>query len=108
MTPVPDTSQELLIVATAQALPEQTVALRNLLAQLQAQAHQEPGCLRYDIYLDGLRLLMVERWADAMAFEQHTGTASFAEGVAQLKALLQDHALQADVVTVQKHQSVLI
>lgn len=105
--PAPDTL-ELLIVATGQALDNKLAELRNLLDQLKAQAQQEPGCLRYDAHLDGSTMLMVERWANASAFEQHTRTASFVERVPQLKALLQDGVLQADVVTVQNHQSVRI
>lgn len=103
----PDAGQ-MLIVATGDVLAESVADLRGVLAQLQAKACQETGCQRYEYFLDGTRLVMVERWSDAAAFDQHTRTPTFIELVPVLKSLLAGGTLNADIVTVQTRQSIVI
>lgn len=99
---------EVLIIATAEVLAGAVPALRSLLERLESQARQEPGCLRYETHVDGHRLVMVERWADAAAFDLHASSAGFAELVPAMKALLEGGVISADIVTVKSLQTVVI
>jgi quinol monooxygenase YgiN len=101
-------AQELLIVASGEALASSVADLRGVLARLQAAACQEAGCQRYEFFIDGTKVLMVERWADAAAFDQHTRTPTFVECVPVLKSLLAGGTLNADIVNVQSRQAVVI
>ncbi len=99
---------ELLIVAQGRMLAGREGDLRRVLATLQEAARRESGCRHYDAHLDGERLVMVERWADAQAFDDHTRTPTFVSQVPALKALLQDGAIAAEIVTVADLQSVVL
>lgn len=99
---------ELLIVATGTLRDGMQAQARALLAEMQGTALQEPGCLRYEARIDADQLVMIERWANAAAFEQHTGTVTFARLVPALKALMAEGILHADIVSVQDRQAIVI
>ncbi len=65
-----------MIIVTGEVLarPETAPALRALALEHVARSRQEPGCLSHDVHEDlhnALRLVFVERWADAASLKAH-------------------------------------
>ena len=74
------------------ARPETEAEIRGLAAEHVARSRDEPGCLSYDVYADlqnPLRLVFVERWADAASLKANFGvpaSRAFARALAALAA----------------------
>jgi len=58
-------SSEIVIFATAKALPGREAALLAALAEVAGPTRVQPGCLRFELFRsdDGAQVTAVERWA---------------------------------------------
>jgi quinol monooxygenase YgiN len=64
----------ILITGAILARPDTAAELRRLSLEHVHRSRAEPGCLSHDVHLDAenpLRLVFVERWADADAVRAH-------------------------------------
>ena len=66
------------VIAVVDAIPEHQQAVRNALEAMLAPTRAEAGCLHYELHIDAenpCRLVMIERWRDDAALEEHFATA---------------------------------
>ncbi len=64
----------IIVTGEVMARPETAAAIRALSLEHVARSRLEPGCLSHDVHADlhnALRLVFVERWADAAALKAH-------------------------------------
>ncbi len=69
------------VIAVVDAKPEHRSRVLNALQAVLAPSRAEAGCLQYDLHVatdNADRLVMVERWRDAAALEEHLATPHFA------------------------------
>jgi quinol monooxygenase YgiN len=66
------------VIARAVARPEEASRVRREFEALVAPTRAEPGCLRYELFVDGENagnFLFVQEYADEAAFEAHLASA---------------------------------
>jgi quinol monooxygenase YgiN len=66
--------QIIIVTGEVVARPETAVEIRRLAMEHVARSRAEPGCISHDVHADlhdPLRLVFVERWADAAALKAH-------------------------------------
>ena len=64
----------IIVTGTIQARPETFEEARRLGLEHSRRSRAEPGCLSHDLHVDcedPLKLVFVERWADAAALRAH-------------------------------------
>ncbi len=84
-------SQPLYQLVHMEAKPGQEDALLALLHTVMAGTHQEPGYLQYDLWQsldEPASFVMVERWPDQAAVEQHRQQAHLHDFLRDAPALL--------------------
>ncbi len=81
----------LTLLASFEAAPGHHGELRAALLEMVDPSLAEPGCLEYRPYLDAAepgQMLLVERWVDRAALEDHFATPHFRAVAAKLETLL--------------------
>ena len=79
------------VVAHIQAKPGQEAAVRALLEGFIAPTRGEPGCLRYDLFVDAddpAKFTFIEEWASREALNVHGQSAHITAGRAKMPDLL--------------------
>ena len=97
----------ILIIGAILARPETASELRRLSVEHVHRSRAEPGCLSHDVHIDAenpLRLVFVERWADADAVRAHFAVPASRAFVRAAGGLAAEppviHVYQAETVTV--------
>jgi quinol monooxygenase YgiN len=92
----------ILAIAEVYAQIPQRDAARDVMARAQQRARQEPGCLSFtfaETIEEPGRFLLVERWRDQAALDEHFGSNAFADYQAEITPLLaRDSKLEVHVV----------
>ncbi|MGA4530750.1 putative quinol monooxygenase [Ectopseudomonas chengduensis] len=73
-------STALTLIATIKALPGHAEAVAAGLQRLVMATRAEPGCLQYALHrnkLDPHQFVMIEKWRDAEALDQHRAAPHF-------------------------------
>lgn len=87
------------IILKGEVLPDQHEVLRHLVRKLQQEfVLQEEGCEEYEFYIDGDSFIMLERWANQAAFDNHTQTRHFSEFVPKMKSLVKDNLFSVEII----------
>ncbi|QSR19892.1 putative quinol monooxygenase [Novosphingobium sp. KA1] len=91
------------IMAILTARPGRLADLRALLGGMVAASRDEPGNLRYDLWVDQTtpeRFVLDELYVDRAAVEAHRASAHFQNYLARINALADRSALTLDPVAV--------
>jgi quinol monooxygenase YgiN len=84
-------SHPLTILASFRARPGRRDEVRDALVAMIEPSLAEPGCLAYCPYLDAVdpeRIILVERWVDRAALDDHFATPHFKRVAAMLDETL--------------------
>lgn len=79
------------VVAIIRAKPGKEKALADVLKQLVAETHKEPGCVRYALHTsqaDARDFVFVERWKSAQDLQSHLAAPHIAEAMARKEELI--------------------
>ena len=88
----PAANPQVVVVATAEAVPGREDELLAAVEALVSATHDEAGCLAYAVHRDledPRRLVLIERWTSAVALESHLmqpHVRAFGEAVGSLVA----------------------
>lgn len=83
-----------IVVAVIEAAPEHADTVSQALEEAVPSVRKEPGCEQYELHRDVTaphRFVMLERWSDEAAFQQHDDGHAFKKlaGVLATRATLQ-------------------
>lgn len=80
----------IIVTGTIQARAETFDEVRRLGLEHSRRSRAEPGCISHDLHVDcedPLKLVFVERWADAAALKAHFDVAASVDFVRAVRAL---------------------
>ncbi len=80
----------IIVTGTIQARPEAFEEARRLGLEHSRRSRAEPGCISHDLHVDcedPLKLVFVERWADAAALKAHFDVAASVDFVRAVRGL---------------------
>jgi len=83
-------SQPVVVIGRFSALPDKVTALQKLLEGMVGPTRAEPGCDRYDLFgtSDADGFVLVERYQDQQALQDHRSTDHYVNYRAHLDELL--------------------